>query len=72
MGPFAANGGYNWTYIPRAGSPAIDKAGGDDQASLYSADDERHVARPMGPRWDIGAVEKPAKIFIPHIPHPFP
>lgn len=54
LGALVNNGGATQTMLPLAGSPAIDAA-----ASCTGANgvDQRGVARPQGPRCDLGAVE---------------
>jgi CSLREA domain-containing protein len=51
--PLADNGGPTQTHRPRDGSPAIDAA-----INRGLALDQRGVARPQGPRPDIGSVER--------------
>lgn len=53
LGPLTANGGPTLTLSPLSGSPAIDS--GDTNFCLST--DQRGLARPAGPRCDIGAVE---------------
>ena len=53
LGPLQDNGGFTLTQVPGPGSPAIDAG---DPANC-SGVDQRGVARPQGPRCDIGAVE---------------
>lgn len=55
LGPLANNGGSTQTMALQAGSPAIDAVA----SSLCPppATDQRGVARPQGPRCDIGAFE---------------
>ena len=60
LGPLAANGGPTETHEPLPGSPVLDA--GDPAApgsggTACEATDQRGVARPQGPRCDIGAVE---------------
>lgn len=69
LGPLANNGGPTLTYLPQAGSPAID--GGQCVTGVTT--DQRGVARPYGAACDIGAVEVGAtvddshRIFLPTI-----
>jgi cysteine-rich repeat protein len=60
LGPLADNGGPTPTRHPLFGSPAVDAANpalpGSGGAAC-EATDQRGVARPVGPRCDIGAVE---------------
>ena len=58
LGPLAANGGSTLTHLPAATSPAIDAA----DPGACPATDQRGVARPVGPRCDIGAVEVTAAV----------
>jgi CSLREA domain-containing protein len=51
--PLADNGGPTRTHRPRDGSPAIDGA-----INRGLALDQRGVARPQGPRPDVGSVER--------------
>jgi hypothetical protein len=53
LGPLANNGGPTLTHALLPGSPALDA--GDP--ALAGSIDQRGVARPQGPRVDIGAVE---------------
>lgn len=53
LGPLANNGGLTLTYMPQAGSPAID--GGQCVAGLTT--DQRGAARLVGAACDTGAVE---------------
>jgi predicted outer membrane repeat protein len=53
LGVLGDNGGATPTMLPAAGSAAIDAGGSGD----CPAADQRGVARPQGPRCDIGAVE---------------
>lgn len=53
LAPLAANGGPTETHGLLAGSPAIDSA----NATGAPATDQRGVARPVGPGFDIGAFE---------------
>ncbi|MDA8432017.1 MAG: hypothetical protein M0Z60_03525 [Nitrospiraceae bacterium] len=53
LGPLADNGGPTMTHALLTGSPAIDKA----DPRLVLPTDQRGVARPQGPRGDIGAYE---------------
>jgi hypothetical protein len=61
LGALGSNGGPTQTFLPNAGSPALDKipnpttgAGG---FSLCPGTDQRGVARPQGTSCDIGSVE---------------
>jgi len=60
LGPLADNGGPTQTRMPQPGSPASD-AGNPGVAGsgglACEATDQRGVARPVGPRCDIGAFE---------------
>lgn len=65
LGPLADNGGFGQTFLPQAGSPAID-AGQNCVLDLSCAannppeavvTDQRGVSRPQGPIVDIGSVE---------------
>ena len=60
LGPLADNGGPTQTRMPQPGSPASD-AGNPGVAGsgglTCEATDQRGVARPVGPRCDIGAFE---------------
>jgi len=53
LGPLASNGGFAPTHALLARSPAIDAA-----RSGCPSTDQRKVARPQGPRCDIGAYER--------------
>jgi hypothetical protein len=55
LGPLADHGGLTLTHELLAGSPAIDHA-----AVTCDSPDQRGVARPQGPRCDIGAFERAA------------
>jgi hypothetical protein len=55
LGPLADNGGPTPTRALKAGSPAIDAAGGKPCSTTT---DQRGVTRPKGPKCDIGAFEK--------------
>jgi hypothetical protein len=65
LGPLANNGGATQTFLPQAGSPAID--GGQNcvinssctanNAPFDVTTDQRGVARPQGANVDIGSVE---------------
>ncbi len=55
LGPLQDNGGPSWTLMPLAGSPVVNAG---SNVSCPSAD-QRGVARPIGSRCDIGAVESP-------------
>lgn len=65
LGPLQDNGGATWTHTVSVVSSAVDAA---DPAHCPSQD-QRHFARPAGPRCDIGAYEyigPPAqKAFLP-------
>ena len=65
LGPLANNGGFGMTFLPMAGSPAID-AGQNCVLDLSCSGvnppiavttDQRGVTRPQGPTVDIGSVE---------------
>jgi hypothetical protein len=53
LGTLAYNGGFTPTFVPGAGSVAIDT--GKDAGC--PATDQRGIARPQGAHCDIGAVE---------------
>ena len=60
LGPLADNGGPTQTRMPQPGSPASDAGnpGAPGSGGLAcEATDQRGVARPVGPRCDIGAFE---------------
>ncbi len=60
LGPLADNGGPTETRLPGPGSPAIDAgnpAAPGSGGNACTAGDQRGVARPVGSRCDIGAVE---------------
>ena len=60
LGPLAHNGGPTSTRLPGAGSPVIGAGNPSPPGSgglACEADDQRGVARPVGSRCDIGAVE---------------
>jgi hypothetical protein len=61
LGPLADNGGPTRTRALQAGSPAVDAGdpGAPGTGTACEASDQRGVARPQGPRCDIGAVESP-------------
>lgn len=63
--PFAVYGGTVETQPPRADSPAIDAGNpaAPGAAPACEVDDARGIARPSGPRCDIGAVEINDRIF---------
>lgn len=71
LGPLQHNGGPTWTMALGTGSAAIDA--GDDAtcaASPVNNQDQRGVARPVGPRCDIGAFEAiystmPVRAWLP-------
>ncbi len=54
LGPLAANGGPTQTILPLRGSPARNWI---PQAQCGAAKDQRGVARPQGPKCEIGSVE---------------
>ena len=64
LGTLANNGGPTQTYLPAAGSPAID-SGDDATCAAQPIDnlDQRGVVRPIGTHCDIGAVESNDQIF---------
>lgn len=64
LGPLAANGGYTWTHIPQAGSPAIDEG----QCLAQISTDQRGISRPQGPACDIGAVERKEMENVVYLP----
>jgi Calx-beta domain-containing protein len=53
VGPLANNGGPTWTMALQPDSPALDQGNN----ALCPPTDQRGVARPYGPRCDIGAYE---------------
>jgi hypothetical protein len=58
----ADNGGPTLTFMPQAGSPAINAGAG------CPARDQRGASRPFGPACDIGAVEfgaYPPSLWLP-------
>ena len=60
LGALASNGGPTQTMVPNAGSPAIDAGNPAGCLGLGGSAltvDQRGLARPFGPRCDIGAVE---------------
>lgn len=59
LGPLEDNGGPTRTHAPRLGSPLIDAA----NPASFAAQDQRGVARPIGSRADIGAVEWEESLF---------
>lgn len=61
LGPLANNGGLTLTHALLSGSPAIDTA----VIETCTANDQRGVSRPQGPRCDRGAYEK--DVLIPAI-----
>jgi Concanavalin A-like lectin/glucanases superfamily len=62
LGALGSNGGPTQTFLPNAGSPAIDKIPNPSTAadgfSLCPGTDQRGVARPQGTACDIGSVER--------------
>ena len=62
LGPLQNNGGPTFTQEPGTGSPAIN---GDYSAANVPTTDQRGVARPIGPRADIGAYEAPSPPSAP-------
>jgi hypothetical protein len=58
LGPLADNGGPTLSYMPQAGSPAIDTA----QCLLDTTTDQRGAPRPFGDACDVGAVEYGAQV----------
>ena len=63
----ADNGGKTLTHMLTINSPAIDKLTADEQTAET---DQRGWHRVIGPALDIGAVEAPIHIFLPHITIP--
>lgn len=61
--PFGPNGGTTETQMPAADSPAVDRGAPTGWAAACEALDQRGVARPLGTRCDIGAVESDDRIF---------
>ncbi len=58
LGPLQANGGRTWTHALAVGSPAIDAIPfGINNCGMSVAVDQRGIARPQGPRCDVGAFE---------------
>lgn len=55
LGPLQNNGGFTITYLPGAGSAAIDAANCDPLETI----DQRGLPRPEGAQCDVGAVEVP-------------
>jgi hypothetical protein len=64
LAPLAANGGPTKTMALNAGSPAIDAG---DPTCPPPASDQRGVARPQGPRCDIGAYEGGSPLPAPPV-----
>jgi hypothetical protein len=66
LGPLAANGGPTFTRAVMAGSPALDAGdpGAPGSGTGCEPVDQRGVARPQGPRCDIGAVEGPGGVTV--------
>ena len=62
LGALSSNGGPTQTFLPNAGSPAIDTIPNPTTAadgfSLCPGTDQRGVARPQGTSCDIGSVER--------------
>ncbi|MEP7359346.1 MAG: choice-of-anchor Q domain-containing protein [Anaerolineales bacterium] len=72
LGPLADNGGPTRTHALLAGSNAIDRAdftfGCTDYAGQPIATDQRGLARSLGVRCDVGALESlPPAAFLPYI-----
>jgi hypothetical protein len=66
LAPLQDNGGSSLTQAPLPGSPAIDTgnpAAPGSGGGACEAADQRGVARPQGPRCDIGAVEAQQNIL---------
>jgi hypothetical protein len=61
LGPLADNGGISNSYLPLAGSPAIN---GGDNAGCPGFD-QRGYPRPIGAACDIGAVEAGSALWMP-------
>ncbi len=61
LGPLQNNGGSTLTQALGAGSPAINA----DYSANSPANDQRGIARPIGPRADIGAYEAPSPPLAP-------
>jgi hypothetical protein len=57
LGPLTDNGGPTQTAKPAKHSDAVDKIPSGTAGCTSGATDQRGVARPQGPRCDIGAVE---------------
>ena len=62
LGVLSSNGGPTQTFLPNAGSPAVDTIPNPTTAadgfSLCPGTDQRGVARPQGTSCDIGSVER--------------
>jgi hypothetical protein len=68
LGPLQDNGGLTLTHAPLPGSPVIDKGNPATPGSggnACPATDQRGVARPIGSRCDIGAVETNLSVYLP-------
>jgi predicted outer membrane repeat protein len=64
LGPLADNGGPTLTFVPQAGSPAINTGSNTG----CPATDQRGASRPFGPACDVGAVEygaNPPSLWLP-------
>jgi predicted outer membrane repeat protein len=68
LNPLGSYGGPTLTYLPKAGSPAIDGVIG----SNAPATDQRGLPRPVGAGYDIGAVERQPSDDTPPPPPPPP
>jgi CSLREA domain-containing protein len=64
LGPLQNNGGSTWTRALLPGSPAIDAGSPDPINWACASSDQRGVARPIGPRCDIGAFEAPPTLTV--------
>jgi hypothetical protein len=65
LGPLADNGGYTPTMNPAANSPLIDAGPGpSDTPYTYPSTDQRGIARPIGAKSDIGAVEYQPRFIV--------
>lgn len=70
ISPLQESGGVAFVYIPLSGSPAIDTgnpAAPGSGGNACPTTDQRGVARPIGPRCDMGAVEAPLRGYLPLI-----
>lgn len=63
LGPLADNGGTTLSFLPLAGSPAID-AGDDTGCPSF---DQRGYPRPIATACDIGSVEAGSALWLPQL-----